>query len=399
MKTVSFELRGTSVLKTIQCRVTNGRNNVARMSTGLKTEQLFWDTKKQLTRGVSAVEKSINSKLRAIGTAIENDVNTTTLTTEWLRDIIDIASGKLRPDEKLLFLNACRDYIQGKEQSISINTLASYNRVYVLLTEFIGNGRPQIKDVDKSFMLNFEKWLTTIKKTSKNTAVQHTRFIMIILNDCSKEKGLEVSISRGYSGKPSKREKREIVYLDRIEIQAIKDLGNLPEHLENSRKWFLIGIEVGQRANDLLSITPSNITGNRLRLRQQKTKKDAVVPLFANTLALLEDFPSKISIITLNRNIKKLCELAKIESLVLKKERENGIEVLNEVPKWKAISTHSMRRTYVSLNFGVLTNELIMSVTKHSSEAQLIKYMGLSDDEIADKYEKEIEKLKLDGKN
>jgi predicted GIY-YIG superfamily endonuclease len=149
----------------------------------------------------------------------------------------------------------------------------------------------------------------------------------------------------------------------------------------------------------LLSITPSNITGNRLRLRQQKTKKDAVVPLFANTLALLEDFPSKISIITLNRNIKKLCELAKIESLVLKKERENGIEVLNEVPKWKAISTHSMRRTYVSLNFGVLTNELIMSVTKHSSEAQLIKYMGLSDDEIADKYEKEIKKLKLEGKN
>ena len=399
MKTISFELRGSSVLKTIQCRVTNGRNNVARMSTGFKIEEHFWDIKKQSTRGVNAVEKNINSKLRAISTAIENDVSTTILTAEWLRDIIDIANEKVKPDDKLLFLNACTEYIQFKEVKLAQNTLDSYNRVFDLLKEFIGQKRPQIKDVDKTFMFGFEKWLRTIKKTSTNTAIQHTRFLITVLNFCSNEKGLDVSRFRSYKEKPIKREKREIVRLDRKEIQLIKDLENLPEHLENSRTWFLIGIEVGQRANDLLNITPSNISNNRLRLRQQKTGKDVVVPLFSDTLNLLKNFPRKIDIISLNRNIKTLCRLAKIDTPVLKKVNEDGIESLKEVPKYEAVSTHTMRRSYASNQYGILSPSFIMSVTKHATESQLLKYIGLTDDDVADAYQKEIEKLKRDEKS
>lgn len=389
MRTITFELRGNTDKKTIQCRVSFGRNNIVRMSTGLKVNSNNWDAIKERPLPKDAFDKRTIFRLNEIEKLINNDTETTVLTTDWLKNIIDVVNGKIKADDKLLFLNACTEYIQYKEGKLAKNTLESYNRVLALLTEFIGAKRPQIKDIDKIFMLGFEKWLNTVKETSINTAIQHTRFIIIILNYCSNEKGLDVSSLRNYKEKPTKRDKREIVRLNRLELQKIKDLQDLPEYLENSRTWFLIGCEVGQRANDLLSIAPTNITGNRLRLRQQKTGKDVVVPLFPDTLKLLDKFPRKIDIITLNRNIKTLCELAKIDTPVLKKVND----VLKEVPKHKAVSTHTMRRSYASNQYSIIPTALIMSVTKHATESQLLKYIGLTDDEIADEYEKAIKKI------
>ncbi|TDE02730.1 tyrosine-type recombinase/integrase [Flavobacterium sandaracinum] len=389
MKTTTFELRGNTNNKTIQCRVTNGRNNIVRASTGLKIDTENWSTEKQLTKGSNAIEKNINSKLRKICDLVENDLITNIVTTEWLKSIIDIVNGKIKADEKLLFLGACENYIDQKK-NLAKNTLDLYNRAFALLTEFIGTSRPQIKAVNKSFMLAFENYLIGTKKLSKNTAIQHTRFIITVLNDCSKERGLEVAISRGYNEKPIKRDKREIVKLDRSELQLIKDLRDLPQHLENSRKWLLIGCEVGQRANDLLSITPSNISNGRLRLTQQKTKKPVVIPLQAETIELLKEFPKQCDIITLNRNIKTLCNLAGLNASVLKRVKENGIEFLKEVPKYEAISTHCMRRSYASNHYNIIPTSLIMSITKHATETQLIKYIGLTDEDIADAYEKAL---------
>lgn len=393
MKTITFELRGNTDIKTIQCRVSNGRNNVVRVSTGFKVKSDNWDAAKQRPYAKDAIDKKTISKLNEIESLINDDIEITVLATEWLKNIVDITRGKIKADDKNLFLNACKRYIEAKEQDLAVNTISSYKRVYALLLEFIGNDRPQIKDVDKNFMLSFENWLKSVKKISFNTAVQHTRFINTILNDCT-DNGLEVSKLRKYKGKPTERDKREIVRLDRLELQKIKDLQDLPQHLDNSRKWFLIGCEVGQRANDLLSITPASITNNRLRLRQQKTGKDVVVPLNGATLDILKEFPKKCDIITLNRNIKTLCELANIDSLVLKKFKEGNNEVLKEVSKYKAVSTHTMRRSYASNYYTRIPTALILSVTKHATEAQLIKYIGLTAEEVADAYEKAINEIK-----
>jgi hypothetical protein len=52
-----------------------------------------------------------------------------------------------------------------------------------------------------------------------------------------------------------------------------------------------------------------------------------------------------------------------------------------------------MRRTYATNNYGKIPTPLIMSVTKHSTESMLIKYIGFSDEEIADLYEAARDKL------
>ena len=43
------------------------------------------------------------------------------------------------------------------------------------------------------------------------------------------------------------------------EINKLKELVNLPCELENIRKWFLLGLNIGQRISDVLKITPQNL--------------------------------------------------------------------------------------------------------------------------------------------
>lgn len=390
MKAPVFELRG----KSIQCRATNGVKNVVRLSTGLSVGVSRWDVKKQATVGITAEEKKTNSTLRKITDLVEADATITKLTSEWLKDIINEASGKANIKDRLLFLNICSMYIDSKSE-LARNTLSAYNRAFDLLTEFIDNNKVYVIEVDTTFMHDFKRWLRSVKFISNNSAIQHTRFINTVLNYCVEVKGFDVSKMRSYkeSGKAKKR--GEIVMLYPAEIKSIKDLKDLPEHLENSRIWLLIGIEIGQRAGDLLSITSSNIKGNRLYLTQQKTGKDVIVPLTQDTIDLIHSIAYQIDVTSLNRNIKKLCEIAEINAPVLYKQNIKGVETLVSVPKHIAIGTHAMRRTYATSKYGKISNALIMSVTGHSTEAMLIKYIGLSDEEIATLYEEARDKLKL----
>jgi hypothetical protein len=84
-----------------------------------------------------------------------------------------------------------------------------------------------------------------------------------------------------------------------------------------------------------------------------------------------------------------LCKLAKIDAPVLRKVKDE----LKEVPKHEAVSTHTMRRSYASNQYGIIPTALIMSVTKHATESQLLKYIGLTDDEVADEYEKAVNSI------
>jgi integrase len=291
------------------------------------------------------------------------------------------------------------EYIDSKEGKLAKNTIEAYRTILSLLTEFINGKRFQVKEIDLVFMNAFEKWLKDVKDTSRNSAIQRTRFILTVLNYCEKEKGLDVSRFRNYKERPSKKRREEIVTLNPEELQKIKDLIDLPPHLENARKWLIFSTEVGQRGGDVLNLTPSNIKDKRLRLTQMKTGKNVVIPLSADMLELMEAFPEKRAVCTLSRNIKKLCELAKIDTPVVVRRKVDGVETLIEVPKYQVVATHVGRRSYATNHYGKLHTSLIMSVTKHSTEKQLIEYVGGTDEDVADAYQKEIEKLKRDEKS
>lgn len=43
------------------------------------------------------------------------------------------------------------------------------------------------------------------------------------------------------------------------EINQIKALRGLPSNLENTRRWMLIGLFIGQRVSDILALKPNQV--------------------------------------------------------------------------------------------------------------------------------------------
>ena len=110
--------------------------------------------------------------------------------------------------------------------------------------------------------------------------------------------------------------------LNPLEIKALKELKHIPEVYQDSYKWLLIGLCIGQRVSDLLKLSPNNLrkapTGLYIDIFQQKTKKAVTVgvadPL---VIELLEnEFPKKSISSGFNKQIKALCKMAGIEGLV-----------------------------------------------------------------------------------
>jgi site-specific recombinase XerD len=65
------------------------------------------------------------------------------------------------------------------------------------------------------------------------------------------------------------------------EIHRIKALHGLPSTIENTRRWMLIGLFIGQRVSDLLALKPSQVrqaeVGVYVDLLQKKTDKHVTV--------------------------------------------------------------------------------------------------------------------------
>jgi integrase len=83
------------------------------------------------------------------------------------------------------------------------------------------------------------------------------------------------------------------------------------ESLINARKLLLFVCCIEQRGGDLLKITESNfVTRNGLEvieLKQQKTRKNVVIPILQETKDILKGgLPKSISIPIFNKCIKKI---------------------------------------------------------------------------------------------
>src|SRR5699024_7045505 len=123
--------------------------------------------------------------------------------------------------------------------------------------------------------------------------------------------------------------------------------------LDNARKWLILGCYIGQRASDLLDLTPDKITVIRGRkvcqIKQKKTGQNVTIPILPEAEAVIKSgFPHKISDTKLREYFKQLCKLAEINDPTngrIKKSK-HGTTIKGVYPKWKLIGTHVCRRSF-----------------------------------------------------
>jgi integrase len=186
-------------------------------------------------------------------------------------------------------------------------------------------------------------------------------------------------------------EEADTIYLNIKEIRALYslDLNSHPEWAR-FRDMFVLGCLTGLRFSDFNEIKPDDIKNGILFKKQSKSDKWVVIPLRSEAHdILINRFQGKVPKTTnaeLNRYIKKVGQLAGIESPVKISFKKGNQDITSVKPKFTLITTHTCRRSFCTNEFLAGTPpELIMKISGHKSIKDFYKYIRISPEEAGQK--------------
>jgi len=301
----------------------------------------------------------------------------------------------LKIENSVLFLDYLEHFISNSTTKrvqgygtvgLAHNTVRTYKSLLriVKIYEFEKSERLYLNSIDKYTAESFTRFLKIEKEYSDNYCGQLLKLLKIILRDAEKS-GLEVHPYSNYIESFKQKSSDRILHvLNPVEIKTLKELQYIPEAYQDSYKWLLIGLCIGQRVSDLLKLTINNLrkapTGLYIDIVQQKTKKAVTVgvadPL---VIQLLENkFPKRVSQVVFNKQIKSLYKMSGIEGLVsgFKNNPKTRRKEVVSAPKYEFITSHIMRRSFASNYYGKIETPLLMNITGHSKESTFLTYIG-----------------------
>lgn len=271
---------------------------------------------------------------------------------------------------------------------ISKSTIVSYNQTFQTLKKFEATtgsiiSFSTLSNKDYDLLKNF---LQENQKMAPNTIGKHIKNLKRVINAAREE---NVTISKEYKEKywhvtnlPKPQEEK--VFLTEKELVELweLDLSKTPLH-EKIRDIFLIGAWTGLRISDVLSLEVEDFNKQEgfLQVRMKKNNKIITLPLHPVVKAIIikyeQDLP-KASEPVINREIKEICK--NLESMRVLVRVPAG----NKIERFKLVTTHAGRRSFASNMFKrKMPIDEIMALTGHVKRSDFNRYMGITNDEIA----------------
>lgn len=132
------------------------------------------------------------------------------------------------------------------------------------------------------------------------------------------------------------------------------------EKMHRVRDHFVLSCNLYQRYSDMVRITPECFDRSTFRIVQQKTGAQAVVNIERDsidaktTFRILERYgyrsPYTGPIGNFNKALHQLIRDVGLDDPVRTEDRVDGKLVVSTVPKWKMVSSHTARRTAITVN-------------------------------------------------
>jgi integrase len=258
-------------------------------------------------------------------------------------------------------------------------------------------------NVDLNFHNSFISYLKDVHNYGNTTIEKQLSTIKQYIREAG-QKGYKINPEIESSSFTIKKDEVIDTYLNEDEIDLIYnyDLSD-NRRLDNVRDMFITGLWTGLRISDLKRINSFDMSNNRIKISEtEKTDTFVEVPIHRQLRQILEKREGvlpEISDQRFNEYVKELCELVGINEVILGGLRnpETNRKEKGNFPKFKLISSHTCRRSFVSNHYGKLDDKTIMAITGHKSHSQFLDYVKTSKREHADKLEKyweEQEKMK-----
>jgi hypothetical protein len=298
----------------------------------------------------------------------------------------------------------------GFKIGLTKSTIKNYSLFKNIIIDFQTYSKKQIQfvEVNKPLVEKFTNWLVNIKNYSTNYAGKQLEILKTVCIDAEKNEIKINPYSKTIQHFRESDKDRYIQTLSFVELEQIRTAKIESEQLQNARSWLLIGCEIGQRGGDLLNITNENIRykGNAIYLDviQQKTNKSVTIGVIApHVIDIIENnFPTKTTQNTLNKNIRKVCEIANINESVqgVKLDTTTNRKKLGFYPKFELIASHCFRRSFCTNYYKIIPTAVLIGISGHSKESLFLTYINKREDKDAnaDLFMKFYEDLNKDKK-
>ncbi len=318
----------------------------------------------------------------------------------------DSVENKPKKQDEKRFLKDFRTFIDYRKDNnkVSKDTIKTYNTTYAKLVQFQKDkSYPLHYDtINNDFYLKFLKYLredglfdNSVDKHIKNLKL----FMYYALSENKHNNNLFQSFKRT-------RTKADFVVLDSNELRKLcYEYKPTNPKYEAIRDTFILGCSTGLRFGDLTKLTRGNFVINRdkvtneiienasysyINVPVQKTTEPVRVPLNPYICELIDKYDIEHKEIVFlkhcnqvfNREIKSVCREAGITSTIKVSKKMSSKLIPEEKPKCDFISSHTMRRTFITLLSSMTEITNIQAVSGHKDIKILTDYIKRNDKEL-----------------
>lgn len=180
----------------------------------------------------------------------------------------------------------------------------------------------------------------------------------------------------------------EVSHIYHFDLNTVKCRPQHRRNLELVRDAFVLACQLGQRHSDYVRIDRTCFDRNIFTILQQKTGVSARVDIERHsidrntTYALLEKYdyrcPYVADISNFNHYLHELLHHigGSFDELVKREEKVNGVIETTFEPKWKLVTSHTPRRTFVTINIlRGLSEAEVRRASGHKSSSSFEKYL------------------------
>lgn len=300
--------------------------------------------------------------------------------------------------------NRAKDYRVSRTKTMSLQSQKAYKHLYELISEYEESELKRklvLANLTIHEIYDFVAWLEE-QEYSNSTIGKYVDRLKFILNRAYDEQ-LEVSQVRTQRVYIESSEDIDGISLSENEIQKIIDKDfSFDPILQLTKDNFIIGIFTGMRSSDFIErLNASNLKDGYIELRTQKTKTKVVLPVHPEIEKVISrywgNFPPKQSNLDFNKKLKVICQLCEINEQTEGKlfDKEKHRKVFGIYPKYKLITTHTLRRSFVTIYKEHLDKKTLCDILGWSSSAMLQIYDMTTKKESADKLKKIWETKKV----
>jgi len=362
-----------------------------KISTKLKVRKVNWE-KGKLVKGKANEVKEVNSLLGDYKADIEEILREAMFNKkEYSVDVVErkfrMKIGEISAGNE--FYRIYQEFMENAKATKAKGTILNYNSTLTRLknySEYLGEPIT-FEKINQSFYEGFMNYLFKEHHSLNNTVGRHIKVLKVFLNYCKRMEIISSNVN--ITGFKVIKEETDIIYLTENELFKILNLEGLSKCLEQVRDNFCFGCFTGLRFSDIAKINKSNIKGNFLEIKTEKTRESLKIPLNQHAKKILRKYgseneerplPPTISNPKTNRYLKELCEIAEIDEMIEIEKFSGSKKIIIKKPKYNFVTSHTARRTFVTLSLEKgIRAEVVMNITGHKQYQTFKKYIKITD--------------------